>query len=77
MHPIQVGDLVLYVSKSLQVRVIGTVVEVIVSGEAYMDPFYRIIWNHPDYEKMDTTVYDMKQVLLWRHCFVEFDRDEM
>ena len=73
MSPIAVGNLVLYTSEALGVKIIGTVIEIIQSGEAYMDPFYRIIWNDPRYYTMDNTVYDMKQVIMWRRCFLEFE----
>ena len=72
MNPISVGELVLYVSDALGVRVLGVVTAVINSGEAHMGPYYRISWNHPSYYSMENTVYDMEQTMLWRRCFIEF-----
>ena len=73
MRPINVGDLLLYESSALNAKVIGVVVEVLTSGEAYLGPFYRVSWNHPDYYHMEKTVYDLNQVMLWRKCFIEFE----
>lgn len=68
-HPVNIGDLVLYDSEYIM---LGSIIEIVDSGEANMDPFYRVLWSDPEFsDKAKYTWYDQGQVVLWRLNFLD------
>lgn len=69
MHPVKIGDLVLYDSEYIM---IGAIVQILVSGEAHIDPFYRVLWSDPYFcDRAKDTWYDQAQIVEWRHNFLD------